>query len=1156
MRRPVLSLLLCAVLAGTSLVAGPVGPARAATTSVTLVGSLQSELGCPGDWAPDCAATHLVQVGSTDTWQATFDLPAGAYEYKVALNDTWDVDYGAGGVLKGANIPLNLLGPASLVFSFNAVTHRTMVRPASLPTGTTPADRWRATNSLREPLTGERYYFVMADRFANGDPANDRGGLTGSRLATGYDPTDNGFYHGGDLKGLIGKLDYIQDLGTTAIWLTPAFKNRPVQGTPGTESAGYHGYWITDFTQIDPHLGTNEDMKRLIRRAHAKGMKVFFDIITNHTADVIDYSEKTYSYVSTADEPYRTATGEVFDPKEVAGSPDFPALDVDTSFPYHPVFNSEADATVKVPAWLNDRTLYHNRGDSTFAGESSEYGDFVGLDDLFTEDPTVVDGMIDIYKAWVDLGIDGFRIDTVKHVNTEFWQKFAPAIQAEAKRIGNRDFFTFGEVYDARPDYLSTFTTTARLPATLDFGFQAQAQAFAQGKPTTNLRDLFVADDYYTDTDSNAYQLPTFLGNHDMGRLSYLLDASSSSNADLLRRVKLANALMYLTRGQPIVYYGDEQGFIGSGGDKAARQDMFATKTTSYASEEVLGGASGAKDRYNTDAVLYRFIRKLAALRAANPGLTDGAQIHRYASSGAGIYAFSRVDRRSGTEYVVALNNATTTKTASFATFNANERFRALYGADRSLRSNAEGRVTVRVPAMSAVVYKARSRVDTTHRRTSVTMTLPRPGGTLADRAEIGATLSSNTFAQASFIYREVGTSKWRPLGTDDSAPFRVFHDVSGYPNGTLLEYRTVVRDATGRISADSTYGAVGEPEATGGDDGNVGTITQPDRVTVPGDHNSRAEMGCAGDWDPACTQADLTLDPADQIWKKTFDDLPAGNYAYKAAINGSWDENYGDAGVSNGSNISYTNPGTVSFYYDHRTHYATSDAQGPLITAPGTWNTELGCATDKAPACMRPWLQDPDGDSTYTWATSLLPAGDYTFKIAEDFATDESSWYPQGANSDMAITVPADGLVVRVTYNRTTHEVGTSITRPNTAPALTEDRGVWVAPGLIAWPADALGDLEPRLAEYRLYWGAEGSLAVDAEAITGGRSVRLTLDPAGLPASVVQAEPGLAGYLALRVDRGTARRLPGIASGDVAVGVFAGTRLVDAGLLDTAGVD
>ena len=86
------------------------------------------------------------------------------------------------------------------------------------------------------------------------------------------------------------KLDYIKGLGTTSIWLTPSFKNRPVQGSGANASAGYHGYWITDFTQIDPHLGTNAEMKTLIAKAHAKGMKVFFDIITNHTADVIDYA--------------------------------------------------------------------------------------------------------------------------------------------------------------------------------------------------------------------------------------------------------------------------------------------------------------------------------------------------------------------------------------------------------------------------------------------------------------------------------------------------------------------------------------------------------------------------------------------------------------------------------------------------------------------------------------------------------------------------------------------------------------------------------------------------------------------------------------------------------------------------------------------------
>src|SRR5215207_3096099 len=120
----------------------------------------------------------------------------------------------------------------------------------------------------------EQFYFVLPDRFANGDQRNDSGGLTGDRLSTGLDPKDKGFYHGGDLKGVIDKLDYIEGLGTTAIWLAPVFKNRPVQGTGANASAGYHGYWITDFTQIDPHFGTNAELEAFVDAAHDRGIKV------------------------------------------------------------------------------------------------------------------------------------------------------------------------------------------------------------------------------------------------------------------------------------------------------------------------------------------------------------------------------------------------------------------------------------------------------------------------------------------------------------------------------------------------------------------------------------------------------------------------------------------------------------------------------------------------------------------------------------------------------------------------------------------------------------------------------------------------------------------------------------------------------------------
>ena len=131
--------------------------------------------------------------------------------------------------------------------------------------------------------------------------------------------------------------------------------------------------------------------------------------------------------------PYKDANGTVFDDTAYAEKPGFPAMNA-ASFPYTPYFHTAADATVKVPAWLNDPTNYHNRGDSTYAGESANYGDFVGLDDLFTEKLNVEHGMEDIYKTWVDFGIDGFRIDTAKHVNIEFWQKLSPAILAEAAK--------------------------------------------------------------------------------------------------------------------------------------------------------------------------------------------------------------------------------------------------------------------------------------------------------------------------------------------------------------------------------------------------------------------------------------------------------------------------------------------------------------------------------------------------------------------------------------------------------------------------------------------------------------------------------------------------------------------------------------------------
>ncbi len=1144
-------------LAATLLATAPTGltaPAYAdhtdAPQQVTLVGDLQSELGCSEDWAPGCEATRLSAVDGGPVWEATVDVPAGTWELKVALDGGWEESYGADGT--DANLPLHLEHDARLRVSYDHESHRVALAPAELPSGeVTDGDRERAGSSLRTPLTRERFYFVMADRFANGDRSNDTGGLEGTRTDHGFDPTDKGFFHGGDVAGLTRRLDYIEGLGTSAIWLTPSFANRPVQGTGENASAGYHGYWVTDFTRIDPHFGTNAELEAFIDAAHDRGIKVFFDIITNHTADVIDYEEQQYGYVAKEAQPYRDAEGEVFDDRDFAGTEDFPALDPQTSFPYTPTFRTEADETVKVPAWLNDPTNYHNRGDSTFAGESSTYGDFVGLDDLFTEQPDVVDGMTEIYEAWVDFGIDGFRIDTTKHVNMEFWQEFAPAIREHAAAAGNPDFFAFGEVYDASAAFMSQYTTEGRMDATLDFGFQSVGTGFAKGGPTARLRDFYADDDWYTDTDSNAYALPTFLGNHDMGRIGGFLDDDFSGSA-LLARDRLAHALMFLTRGQPVVYYGDEQGFTGDGGDKDARQDMFASRVPSYNDDDLIGtDATTARGNFDARHPLYRSLRALSALRERYPALADGAQLHRYSSNEAGIYAFSRIQEGADREFLVALNNATEPRTATLRTLTPRGSLSTVWPRPgRRVRADGEGRVQVTVPPLSAVVWRADAKVPARAEAPAIHVESPSAGGTVGGRAMISAGVPDGGFNQVSFAWRHVGAGGWTPLGTDDHAPYRVVHDVRGLPDGTMLEYRAVLTDSSGNHAVASSYGVVGEPVSEPGDPGGGGPVTQPGAVSVPGSQNQ--EMGCPGDWQPDCAEAQLSLDAEDLVWKRTTS-LPAGDYEFKAAIDGSWDENYGAGGAPNGPNVplSLTEQREVTFYYDHGTHWVTSDANGPIVTAAGDFQSELGCPGDWSPDCLRSWLQDPDGDGTYTFTTDAIPAGSYATKVTHGQTWDEN--YGAGGapgGGDIGFDVP-NGAQVRFSYDVESHLLTVSTGAAGAAPDLAQARAQWLREDLVAWDVP---DAASR--SHRLHWSADGGLAPDAEDVTGGRSLPLRHDPAGLPEDVLADFPHLADHEAFRVPQRRLDDVPEILRGQLAVASYdADGRLHDATGVQLPGV-
>jgi alpha-amylase len=690
--------------------------------------------------------------------------------------------------------------------------------------------------SIYRPPEDEVLYFIMPDRFLDGDPSNNYGGdkeqgsTREDSLRHGYLPTHKGYYHGGDLHGVMMALPYLDDLGITALWLAPIFKNKPVQSDSSSlygHSAAYHGYWILDFLQVDPHLGTNEDLKELVQQAHARGMKVYLDIVTNHTADVIRlepwpdrHYERPWAYVSKSTTPYRDRHGQAFDDR--IGAP-FPSM-TEKGFPYRAtIVPTEAEA--KHPAWLNDPRNYHNRGNSRFAGESSLYGDFFGLDDLFTERPEVVQGMIAIYSHWIQhYGIDGFRIDTARHVNVEFWQAFSPALQQAAQQVSMDHFYAFGEVADGlgRPEVLSYFTTRARLQGVLDFGFQKAARAFvSQGQSPVELATFFSLDDYYTDSDTQVTPMPTFLGNHDMGRFGrFLIQDNPDSDGDaLVSRAILAHALMFFSRGTPVIYYGDEQGFTGDGGDKDAREDMFPSQVTVYNDNKLIGTDRTTADlNFNMAHPLYQAMRRMARVYRANTGLRRGAQIFRVVSDATGLYAFSRIDPRDKIEYIVAINNRSQGEvlTDIIPTAGPDRTYDLIYsqppGSTSRGRSDALGELSVSLPPLGVKVYRAHTPLTAPATLPQLRITHPISNQTLyathreesgymmPNRIEVGVALGKPVFGRVSFFSQFDGGAD-HYLGADHTPPYRIFLDPFPYI-GKRLSIKAVYEDTFGGTRA------------------------------------------------------------------------------------------------------------------------------------------------------------------------------------------------------------------------------------------------------------------------------------------------------------------------------------------------------------------
>jgi pullulanase-type alpha-1,6-glucosidase len=329
---------------------------------------------------------------------------------------------------------------------------------------------------------------------------------------------------------------------------------------------------------------------------------------------------------------------------------------------------------------------------------------------------------------------------------------------------------------------------------------------------------------------------------------------------------------------------------------------------------------------------------------------------------------------------------------------------------------------------------------------------------------------------------------------------------------------------------------------------------TQPEMVVIPGTLQSAA--GCDGDWQTDCEATALTFDADDDLWEGSVE-LPAGDYEYKVAINGTWDENYGGNADPGGPNVplSLTDDTTVKFYYDHRTHWVADSAGDRIVTAPGSFQSELGCPDDWQPDCLRSWLQDPDGDGLFVFTTDAIPAGDYEVKAAVNESWDENYGADGAAGgANIAFTVPADGTPVAFIFNTSDNtlmvgiELMPGVGVVASTPDLTQSEAHWVTADTIAWD---IGDIPVDVTAFKLFYSPEATLEGNETGFAGGDSIDLTYNPDGLSADVLERFPHLEGYAAFTISDDDLAIVPGILKSQVGIAAIGedGTALDGTGL-------
>lgn len=427
-------------------------------------------------------------------------------------------------------------------------------------------------------------YFAMLDRFDDGDPGNDDQG------AGEYDPADGARYSGGDLRGLARRLDYLQGLGATTVWITPPVANQ--WWDPATRYGGYHGYWASDFSKVDAHLGTLADYRALARALHGRGMYLVQDVVVNHVGNWFRYPAPT------AD----PAKGVVLlrDGRGATAPAQWPFSRNDPRDP--------AQRALGIYHWTPDIR--------DFADPVQERTwQLAGLDDLDTGNALVRRALRRSYGHWIrDAGVDGFRVDTAFYVPPEFFADFlhaadprAPGIARVAAATGRDDFLAFGEGFaidkpfdDAGARKIDGYMRTpGGLPSMINFPlYGTLGDVFARGHPPAELR--YRIEDMLR-THADPWRMPTFVDNHDVDRFLAGGDEAGLKQALL--------AILTLP-GIPVVYYGTEQGLRGQ------RDAMFAG-----------GYGSGDRDRFDTGAPMYRWLQRAIALRRGHRVFSRGTPV-------------------------------------------------------------------------------------------------------------------------------------------------------------------------------------------------------------------------------------------------------------------------------------------------------------------------------------------------------------------------------------------------------------------------------------------------------------------------------------------------------------------------------------------------